>query len=236
MSATNLLNAIILSDNADFHGLLAADLTTLDIRSFVVTKPNQIGESIEKFKPSIIFFDLAIGPGDEGFDLLMLARSLSGKEIPMLALSRQGDEVTISRALENGADDFIILPIEFQFLANKLQQYLDSPTILAHRSKYGAPASGNMKTGLTFKLEIAEIDEVGIKLLGSHLISNGTQVTLTGGILPEVTNSKDPLSLKVVHTWTEPDQVTCGAFCEFDTAATALLANIKNWLNAQKKP
>jgi len=112
----------------------------------------------------LIILDLML-PGEHG---LTLARRLKGdRDIPIIIVSAQGDDVDRIVGLEVGADDYIAKPFNPRELLARVRAVL-------RRAK--RPAGSSEDGGDNFEFGPFSLD------LSSHqLLRNGTQVPLTSG-------------------------------------------------------
>jgi len=67
----------------------------------------------------LVLLDLNL-PGVSGFDILQMVRA-SGNEIPILVLTARGDVVDRVRALDCGADDYLIKPFDIDELSARIR-------------------------------------------------------------------------------------------------------------------
>ncbi|MBK6686987.1 MAG: protein kinase [Deltaproteobacteria bacterium] len=71
-------------------------------------------------KPTVAFLDAAL-PGIDGFNLLLELRSKSS-EAAIFITSSRGDEFRQAKALELGADDFVVKPFSLELTASKIRR------------------------------------------------------------------------------------------------------------------
>ena len=73
----------------------------------VTGSPNEMLHLLEMEQPHLVLLDLIL-PGTNGFELMRSIREVSN--VPVIFLSGSGEEENIVRALELGADDYIVKP------------------------------------------------------------------------------------------------------------------------------
>ena len=88
--------------------------------------PDAIGRLIEEVRPHLVLLDLVL-PGIDGIELMERVPELS--DVPVIFLSAYGKDQTIARALEVGADDYIVKPFSPTELVARIQ------TVLRRRSE-----------------------------------------------------------------------------------------------------
>lgn len=77
--------------------------------------------------PRLVLLDVKL-PYHDGFALLANMRARpKWDEVPVLMLSSLSDERTVKRALEGGANDFLVKPIEASHLINRVRAFVPDP-------------------------------------------------------------------------------------------------------------
>ena len=69
--------------------------------------PRELEGMIEAERPDLVLLDLVL-PGTDGIDLMKRIPELA--DLPVIFISGYGDDETVARALELGADDYIVKP------------------------------------------------------------------------------------------------------------------------------
>ena len=87
--------------------------------------PDAIGRLITEGRPHLVLLDLVL-PGIDGIELMERVPELS--DVPVIFLSAYGKDQTVARALEVGADDYIVKPFSPTELVARIQ------TVLRRRS------------------------------------------------------------------------------------------------------
>ena len=108
----------------------------------VTADPNAVGSLIEQVKPHLVVLDLVL-PGTDGIELLERVPTLGA--VPVIFLSAYGRDQTVVRALEAGADDYIVKPFSSTELVARIQ------TVLRRRTATGPaqPADPYVQGDLT---------------------------------------------------------------------------------------
>lgn len=76
--------------------------------------------------PTVALLDIML-PFVDGFELIAAIRAQSGwQNIPILMLSAKGSERDIARALDDGADDYLVKPFQPEELKARLRRLLRS--------------------------------------------------------------------------------------------------------------
>ena len=82
-------------------------LTNAGYVPVVTGDPEEALSLVEANDPHLVLLDLML-PGTDGIELMKEIREVS--DVPVIFLSAYGQEETIARAFENGADDYVVKP------------------------------------------------------------------------------------------------------------------------------
>lgn len=104
-----VMKILVVDDNPDLLQALLLGFKLLWPECQVVAAENgaQTQELFSKENPDIVLLDIAM-PGLNGFEVLRRLREVS--EVPVIMLTVRGEEQDKVRALEMGADDYVIKP------------------------------------------------------------------------------------------------------------------------------
>jgi len=87
-------------------------------------KPEHIKELLRTLVPDLFLLDCNM-PVLSGFDLIPIIRNIpEHQDTPIIFLTSEGTMDNVYIALENGAIDFLVKPIDEQILRTKLEQHL----------------------------------------------------------------------------------------------------------------
>ena len=87
----------------------------------VTGDPEQVGRLVEEERPHLVLLDLML-PGGDGIELMERVPALA--DVPVIFLSAYGRDQIIARALESGADDYIVKPFSPTELVARVQTAL----------------------------------------------------------------------------------------------------------------
>ena len=87
----------------------------------VTGDPKQVGRLVEKEKPHLVLLDLML-PEMDGIELMGSVLNLAG--VPVIFLSGYGRDQVIARALEAGAEDYVVKPFSPTELVARVQTVL----------------------------------------------------------------------------------------------------------------
>lgn len=123
---SQVFSVLIVDNDADDLKIIANSLTSKfpEIEVQLATSGHEALLTIQKGIPELMITQLQM-PGLNGFALLRhLRRHPATKSIPIIVTSQLADMETVRLAMELGADDFIVKPMDFQLLAIRLAQLL----------------------------------------------------------------------------------------------------------------
>ena len=87
----------------------------------VTGDPEQVGRLVEEERPHLVLLDLML-PGTDGIELMESVPGLAG--VPVIFLSAYGRDQVIARALEAGAEDYMVKPFSPTELVARVQTAL----------------------------------------------------------------------------------------------------------------
>jgi two-component system, OmpR family, alkaline phosphatase synthesis response regulator PhoP len=115
---------LIVDDEPDIIRVLEAILKPLGHEIVTAESGDQAVEIAKQCNPALLLLDLMI-PGFDGFEVCrILKEHQKTVRTPILILSALGEEASIVRALELGADDYIVKPFSAQILIARIKSLL----------------------------------------------------------------------------------------------------------------
>ena len=80
---------------------------------------------IQSFKPDAILLDIRL-PHIDGYQICVVVRNIARfKHTPIIIVSGLSDQTSIHRALESGANDYLVKPVDADTLVNTIELYLE---------------------------------------------------------------------------------------------------------------
>lgn len=147
-AATQRPQVLVVDDNADMRGLLAALLSKrFDVRT--ATDGAAALAAVADQRPDLVLSDVMM-PGLDGFGLLSaLRRQPETADLPVILLSaRAGDEARVD-GLEAGADDYLIKPFDARELMARVTTQLALARLKTETAHKLAQAEGRLQHMLT---------------------------------------------------------------------------------------
>ena len=226
--------ALVVDDDEEFTRFLKVILEKLGLKMISVKTAEEFINKIKTIKPSICLIDLNLNGLTAGFALVQSIRSKFGNHLPLFVISGKSDQSAIAHALERGATDYIVKPIDKEVLGTKISRYVESPEIIEKDFEFiRAPING-VPTDTILDMSVESIDELGIKLKSKHLLSKGTIVYMQGPLIEDIFKTKSRQIFTIISTWVHPDNKTCGAYAEFNTDNEEVSGKVREWIVVQK--
>jgi len=95
-----------------------------EYKVYSLTEPHVLNEALKKITPDLFILDCKM-PEISGFDLVPVIRSvLRHKETPIMFLTSEGTSDYVHTALSLGSADFIVKPVDGDFLKQKVKSAL----------------------------------------------------------------------------------------------------------------
>jgi CheY-like chemotaxis protein len=154
------------ADEASLREVLAR-VKEEECEVLVASDGKKARDILRERRPSVAFLDAAL-PGIDGYNLLLELRSKNDDAAVFITSSR-GDDFRQAKALELGADDFVVKPFSLEITASKIRREIQKRSsgrrVLANPVKFDG-VSGSLKdmTGL----DIAQSLELGRK--SAHVV------------------------------------------------------------------
>jgi DNA-binding response OmpR family regulator len=112
------VEVLLIDDDPDLYIMLRTLLRGQDIQIQAVFNGEEGIEECRKNPPDVIILDLLM-PGMDGWEVCEKIRDFS--DVPILILSALGSPGSVARALDAGADDYLIKPVHASLLASRLR-------------------------------------------------------------------------------------------------------------------
>lgn len=115
---------LVVDDNAQNRDVLVGMLTPLGFHAIEAANGQECLERATIYHPDIILLDLRM-PVMDGYETVKHLRNISElHQVTMIAVSASVFEETRQRALQSGFQDFLIKPLQREYLLELLQKYL----------------------------------------------------------------------------------------------------------------
>ena len=122
------IEVLLIDDDPELSIILRTLLRGQDFQIQAVCSGREGIEACKEKPPDVVILDLLM-PEMDGWQVCQRIRSFS--DVPILILSALGAPGSVARALDAGADDYLIKPVHASLLASRLRT-LVRPRALAH--------------------------------------------------------------------------------------------------------
>lgn len=201
---------------------------SIEVRGFSQSVP--FLQAIKKELPDFCFIDLNIDQVNEGFLLVQAIRRQLPAKIPLFVTSGRKDNESIAHAIEIGATDYLVKPVDLEMLGSKLMPYArNDETRDADLLLHFIPEDGD-EVAINFSYEISAIDEFGIVISGSALFSKRSMQKIEGKIIEEAIGTPGAQLMKVNNCWADPDANEFHAYLEFENLSQEESSHLRGWL------
>ncbi len=220
---------LAIEDDPDFRKALELVLGRLGLNIKGVSRSDEFIEASIRLKPDLYLIDLQLGELS-GFELIEKLRK-EGVKNPIIIISGSKQAHAITHALELGANDFILKPLDRAFLATKLSRFIQTEELEVNRSKFQEVPPETSPARLFLNGKIIEVDEMGLKILSKSLVPKGTSFKLSSDLILQLGASDRECLLTVSSTWVDPDTKLYAIYAEFEGVDTAFLQGVRRWLS-----
>src|SRR2546425_832018 len=195
-------SALVVEDDQELLDLLAFLVEQAGLTSLPASEPVTALELYEKDQPSVALVDLNLSPFD-GFELLAELRRRSAW-LPIIVLTGRGSEDDKVRALDAGADDYVVKPFGHRELIARVRAHLRRGA--RDRETQNGPAVFEIgPLRMNVDEHIVAIDGQDLHLTGTefrllhYLARHSNAVVPTGEIAKRVWGYDDAAAREVVR-------------------------------------
>jgi len=121
------VDVLLIDDDPDLSIMLRTLLRGKDFQVKAVFSGEEGIQTCREEGPDVIILDLLM-PEMDGWEVCEKIREFS--EVPILILSALGSPASVARALDAGADDYLIKPIHASLLASRLRTLVRRTLVL----------------------------------------------------------------------------------------------------------
>lgn len=112
------VDVLLIDDDPDLSIMLRTLLRGQDFHIRAAFDGEEGIEACKENMPDVVILDILM-PGMDGWEVCERIRRFS--DVPILVLSALGSPASVARALDAGADDYLIKPIHASLLASRLR-------------------------------------------------------------------------------------------------------------------
>jgi DNA-binding response OmpR family regulator len=235
MTTAGKIKILVIDDDPVFQKIMWAAISKFGFLPHTTADPDEFLELAKKHRPSLYIIDLNLGQGRSGLELIEAIRKIHGPKVPIFVLSGSDGRAQVCHALELGATDFIVKPFDRDFIASKLSRFVKSKELGEYLAEWTEVPHDDKEPNarLVLNCEVAEIDELGIRIRSKHLIPKGLELSLSGEWIRKLSGSPE-VTATVVSTSLDPENLAYEAYAEFENTDSELLQKVRHWLSMRK--
>ena len=234
MTKNDVLPAVVflVDDDPEFRELMAAVFKKRKVDFEAFASPDLFIKRLRERVPTICLIDLHFGGVSMGYQVVQAVRKVLGPKLPLIVTSSTSDLSAVSHAMEIGASDFVIKPVDIDILFTKLEYY--SEALRQESSGFTFfPVPDKRSSGkMNLEISVKEIDELGLTLRSPHLFLKGSFLKVHGPLANEVLGDGSFFPVTITSSWVEDGNYV--AYAEVDPSAEKTLQALRLWLGNQR--
>ena len=117
----DLPRILVVDDDPEALRYIRDALTQARFQPLLTADPEQVPQLVLEKEPVLVLLDLVL-PGSDGLELMQELQKI--RKVPVIFLSAYGQEDTIARAFDLGADDYVVKPFSPTELAARIRAAL----------------------------------------------------------------------------------------------------------------
>lgn len=221
--------ALMIDDDVEYLAVFKRVLRTLDIElTETSTKKDFIYQLTHK-QFNMCFIDLNLTKELDGYHLIERVRASFSKDLTIFVVSSVDRTREIAHALELGATDYFIKPVDTKILDKKLAFYFGTSTSGQNSREYDVLPTAAYSVQIESHGEIEYVDEFGLRLRSRNLMPKGTLVRLTGDLIEDISGQKKLLT-SVMSSMVDHRNDSFVYYLEFEDLTKDCLVKIRNWI------
>lgn len=224
------ITALVLDDDIDFLNLMKRILKGYDVQTIAVENKDDFFAKLSEMKPRFCMVDLNYNGLEFGYEIIEKIRREYSKSLPLFVVSSRSGAEAITHALEVGATDYFIKPINKKTLESKLSYYFKGDVLTNSKLNHLAVSTDHKNIHVEFQPQIISIDEFGLKFVSNHVIPKGSMVKFSGELLREITGQDKVLGTIISNALDVATQKH-HYYAEFDDLSELSLNNVRTWIS-----
>lgn len=196
---------LLIDDDPEFSRALGVFLGRLGVDLQATHTPEDFAAVLKSDTPSVCLIDLNLNGVVAGFSLLKAIRKKFGPKLPLMIISATDDTSLITHAIECGADEYIVKPVDLQVLNAKLSRFIQVGSTLTEETKFHSAPKGGYDCLLGFDIRVSSMDELGIRVFSPHFFCKGSPATLAGDFISKAIPGREKVLTTVLNCETQPN-------------------------------
>ena len=161
---------LIVEDDKAIIEALQSYLTSEDFETLTASGQREAESVLEHNSPQILLVDLSLTDGD-GYGVCNAAKK---KDIPVIFLTASGDEMSVVKGLDMGADDYIAKPFRPRELISRIRRVLRQYEGVSKTVRLGDGVEVDTEKGLVSKAGVnVDLSALEYRLLTVFINNKG---------------------------------------------------------------
>lgn len=170
-----MFKIFIIEDDVKLVALLQDFLTKYEFETYAVKEFDTVLDQFEQFEPHIVLLDVNL-PKYDGYYWCRQIRNSS--TCPILFVSARDAKMDQVMALENGADDYITKPFDYEIVLAKIKSQL--------RRSYGSYATNQSGRNLTIDGLVLDLERLEIRFRQQKIELSHTEARILEELMEKV--------------------------------------------------
>jgi CheY-like chemotaxis protein len=221
---------LVVDDNENTQKLLSSILYSKGHVTIQCLEPRDALEKLNTEHFDLVISDIMMPGGITGFEFVKTVRtSAVYASIPIIMVTGRREKRDIERAIQNGADDYVVKPVDPEILISKVNSLLEKKP----RAKDSfTPGAVKVAAEWDMPTEIVQISELGLEIHSSLPVPVGHKVKLNSEFFGELGIS--PPFLRVVACEWRPEDNLFHVKVHFVGLTEKELTPIRLWIRSSK--
>lgn len=226
---------LLIDDDAEFGKILEIYLKKLGVSLVSTVSLEQFAATVKKSLPAVCMVDLNLNGVMAGFALVKALRKKFGWDLPIWVVSADNDPNAVAHAIECGATDYILKPIDRAVFNTKLQAYISSSQLEDEKVEYVEAPERGVTGKIAVDARLKVIDELGVTLVSPHLLCKGAPITLSGPLFEEVFGSPRGVLTSVISSEFNSSTEQYETVVEFAEISAEALSELRKFLLSKRQ-
>ncbi|HUP56934.1 MAG TPA: response regulator [Bdellovibrionota bacterium] len=222
--------AYILDDDATFGLLLSGALKRFGLRCERFSSSDELKNRMASRLPELCVLDLSVEAANSSLTLVRELRKAFPASLPILVTTGSPRPATIAEAIEAGANDFLLKPLEREVLIAKLMRHVRSDELEKAAESFDVAPALDLRVSASIDARVMEVDEFGIRVSGTSLLPKGGVFPLDGSFMAALTGREQPVLMTVSSTEARIADGSYESYLEFSPGDRELLDCVRSWL------
>lgn len=202
-TATRKMKALILEDSPLDGKVLLRFLEHLGFEAFLAKNQAQFLEIHLDKAPDICMIDLNIDVSGDGFVAIEKLKEIKSQSV-IFVVSGETGILSVRKALDLGADDYILKPFDYQNLSIRLTRYFEE-IMAPDKNRRVLPRPASAAHGeISIPIELISLKEERLYFQTNHLFLKEASVMIKSDILNQLLDAGGPHDFMVVNAeWSQ---------------------------------